>query len=286
MPAARKRHFDSLAAAILATALAAAGCASSPAGPPREKGTFRPADLVEIARLDPAIKLDIRYATPNNFTGRPVYPQARAFLQRPAAEALVRVNRALAEKGYGLLVFDGYRPWSITKLFWDITPPEKRSFVANPATGSKHNRGAAVDLSLYEVATGKEVEMPSAYDEFSERAAPDYAGGTQEQRARRDLLRAAMEKEGFTVDPGEWWHYNYRGWESWPILDVPFETISPSEGPEPGAGNRGRSMWERCVSPVIPSEARNLGARAARSLGPAGLGMTGLAKKPHQQPRS
>jgi D-alanyl-D-alanine dipeptidase len=140
----------------------------------------------------------------------------------------VRVNRALYDKGYGLLVFDGYRPWSVTKLFWEITPKDKREkgFVANPAKGSKHNRGAAVDLSLYDLATGKEVEMPSAYDEFSDRADPDYAGGTSEQRSRRDLLRAEMEKEGFSVDPGEWWHFNYRGWEEYPILDVPFEAIS------------------------------------------------------------
>ena len=204
------------------------GCATAPAaGPPKEPGPFREADLVEIVKLDPAIRLDVRYATPNNFTGRRVYREARAFLQRPAAEALVRVNRALAPKGYGLLVFDGYRPWSVTKLFWDITPQDKRDrgFVANPAKGSKHNRGAAVDLSLYERATGREVAMPSPYDEFSDRAAPEYAGGTPEERQRRDLLRAEMEKEGFEVDPGEWWHFNYRGWESYPILDVPFEKI-------------------------------------------------------------
>src|SRR5688572_16818409 len=203
------------AAVVFWSFLLAGGCATAPtAGPPKEPGPFRAADLVEIVKLDPTIRLDVRYATPNNFTGRPVYREARTYLQRPAAEALVRVNRALAAKGYGLLVFDGYRPWSITKLFWDITPPEKRSFVANPAKGSKHNRGAAVDLSLYELATGREVEMPSAYDEFTDRAAPEFTGGTQEQRARRDLLRATMEKEGFTVDPGEWWHFNYQGWES------------------------------------------------------------------------
>ena len=206
----------------------AGGCATVPsAGPPKEPGPFRASDLVEIVKLDPTIRLDVRYATPNNFTGRAVYREARAFLQRPAAEALVRVNRALAEKGYGLLVFDGYRPWSVTKLFWDITPQDKRDrgFVANPAKGSKHNRGAAVDLSMFELSTGREVAMPSLYDEFSDRAAPDYAGGTAEERERRDLLRAAMEREGFAVDPGEWWHFNYEGWESYPILDVPFGDI-------------------------------------------------------------
>lgn len=212
---------------FVSAVLLAAACSTAPSGPPGEPGPFRAPDLVEIVKLDPTIHLDVRYATTNNFTGRPVYRQARAFLQRPAAEALVRVNRSLQEKGYGLLVFDGYRPWSVTKLFWDITPQDKREkgFVANPAKGSKHNRGAAVDLSMYDFSTGREVRMPSSYDELSGRASPDYKGGTDEERARRDLLRAEMEKEGFTVDPGEWWHFNYRGWEQYPILDDPFEKI-------------------------------------------------------------
>jgi D-alanyl-D-alanine dipeptidase len=215
------------AAAVLAGVVALSACSAAPQRPPVEPGPFREADLVEIVKLDPTIRLDVRYATPNNFTGRPVYREARAFLQRPAAEALVRVGRSLRGKGYGLLVFDGYRPWSVTKLFWDITSRDKREkgFVANPARGSKHNRGAAVDLSMYDLATGKEVAMPSAYDEFTERADPDYAGGSAEERARRDLLRAEMEKEGFEVDPGEWWHFNYRGWEQYPILDIRFEDI-------------------------------------------------------------
>jgi D-alanyl-D-alanine dipeptidase len=182
---------------------------------------------VELVALDPTIKLDVRYATPDNFTGRAVYPEARVFLQRPAAEAVVRAHRGLAAKGYGLLLFDGYRPWRITKLFWDVTPRAKRNFVANPNKGSKHNRGAAVDLTLYDLQTGREVEMPSAYDDMSRRASPGYAGGTPEQRARRDLLRSALEAEGFTVEPNEWWHFNYKDWREYPILDVPFSEIGP-----------------------------------------------------------
>jgi D-alanyl-D-alanine dipeptidase len=218
------RRRSSPAATLLMSALLVA-CAS---GPPREAGSFRKPDLVELTTLDPTIHLDIRYATSSNFTGRAVYDEARAFLHRPAAEALMRVNGALKKEGYGLLVFDGYRPWRVTKLFWDITSEEKREqgFVANPAKGSKHNRGAAVDLSLYDLSTGNEVEMPSPYDEFTERADPDYAGGTPEQRAQRDLLRAAMEKEGFDVDPGEWWHFNFKGWQEYPILDIPFREVS------------------------------------------------------------
>ena len=205
---------------------AARAQSAEPEGPPREPGRFREADLVELVRLEPGLKLDIRYASSDNFTGQPVYEEARAFLQRPAAEAVARVHRALAARGYGLLIFDGYRPWRVTKRFWDVTPPAKRDFVADPAKGSKHNRGCAVDLSLYRLADGHEVAMPSAYDDFSEKASPDYAGGTPEQRAHRDLLRAAMEAEGFTVEPNEWWHFNCRDWKEYPLLDVPFGAIA------------------------------------------------------------
>jgi D-alanyl-D-alanine dipeptidase len=200
-------------------------------GPPREKGPFRQPDLVELSSLDPGIHLDIRYATANNFTGRAVYSQARAFLQRPAAEALLRAHRALGAHGYGLLVFDGYRPWSVTKLFWDVVPPEKHWFVADPAKGSKHNRGCAVDLTLYSLDTGREVPMPSAYDEISERAHPTYRGGPAEARAARDLLRASMEKEGFGIDDEEWWHFNYRDWRQYAILDIPFSAIPSASLP-------------------------------------------------------
>lgn len=193
--------------------------------PPKEAGPFREPDLVELTALDPTIRLDIRYATANNLAGRAVYSEARAFLQRPAAEALVRAHRVLKQEGYGLLVFDGYRPWAVTKLFWDVTPPAKREFVADPAKGSKHNRGCAVDLSLYSLDTGREVEMPSAYDEMSPRAYPDYDQGPPAARERRDLLRAVMEREGFTVEPNEWWHFNYKDWKAYPILDIPFSEI-------------------------------------------------------------
>jgi D-alanyl-D-alanine dipeptidase len=202
------------------------GQVSEAKGPPVEKGPFRSSDLVELVRLDPTIRLDIRYATANNLVGRPVYTQARAFLQRPAAEALLRAHRSLKPEGYGLLVFDGYRPWSVTRLFWDLTSREQHAFVADPRRGSKHNRGCAVDLTLYDLASGNEVEMPSAYDETTERASPAYAGGTTEQRARRDLLRRAMEREGFAVEPNEWWHFNYKDWREYPLLDISFERLA------------------------------------------------------------
>ncbi|MGH9937379.1 MAG: M15 family metallopeptidase [Blastocatellia bacterium] len=195
---------------------------------PKEKGGFRQPELIELIKLDPVIKLDIRYATSSNFLGRPVYKEARAFLQRPAAEALMRASRGLREKGYGLLVFDGYRPWSVTKLFWDSTPQDKRHFVANPSQGSRHNRGCAVDLTLYDLRSGAEVEMPSGYDEMTDRAYPNYSGGTQEQRRMREMLRDAMESEGFTVYEFEWWHFDYKDWKKYPILDIGFDQIKPA----------------------------------------------------------
>jgi D-alanyl-D-alanine dipeptidase len=193
--------------------------------PPHEQGAFLKPDLVELVNLDSSIELDIRYATEKNFLGTPVYTQARAFLQRPAAEALMRVNRELKPQGYGLIVHDGYRPWYVTKIFWDATPSGKKVFVADPAAGSRHNRGCAVDLSLYDLKTGREVKMPSGYDEMTERAYADYAGGTPDERARRDLLRTAMEKQGFTVLADEWWHFDYKDWKQYPILNLKFEEI-------------------------------------------------------------
>jgi D-alanyl-D-alanine dipeptidase len=192
------------------------------ATPPREPGPFRRVDLVDLAFLDATIRLDVRYATADNFLSTPVYEEARAFLQRPAAEALVRAHRALRERGYGLLVHDAYRPWWVTRVFWDATPSDRRDFVADPAKGSRHNRGCAVDLTLYRLADGRAVAMPSLYDE---RAYPAYAGGTSEQRERRDLLRSAMEREGFTVFASEWWHFDYRDWREYPILNVSFGEI-------------------------------------------------------------
>ncbi|HEX8889060.1 MAG TPA: M15 family metallopeptidase [Pyrinomonadaceae bacterium] len=200
-------------------------------GPPKETGTFRQPDLVELVKLDPTIHLDIRYATKNNFLGRAVYKEARAFLERPAAEALVRVSAALKRQGYGLTVFDGYRPWAVTKTFWDATPADKKEFVADPSKGSRHNRGCAVDLTMYDLKTGEEVKMPSGYDEMTERSHINYACATPEARRLRDLLRAAVEAEGFNVYEPEWWHYDYKDWREYPILNVSFKEIGRQSRP-------------------------------------------------------
>lgn len=195
------------------------------AQPPQEKGDFLRSDLVDVAKLDPRIKLDIRYATSDDFLSTPVYTSARALMQRPAAEALLRAHRELMKQGYGLLIFDAYRPWYVTKIFWDATPTDKHQFVADPAQGSRHNRGCAVDLTLYDLRTGREIPMTGVYDEMSERSYPNYAGGTPEQRAHRRVLRDAMEAQDFKVYDTEWWHFDYRDWPRYAIQNVPFEEI-------------------------------------------------------------
>jgi CubicO group peptidase (beta-lactamase class C family)/D-alanyl-D-alanine dipeptidase len=194
------------------------------AQPPAETDKRAP-DLVELASLDPRIKYDIRYATTNNFMGVSFYHQPRALMQRPAAAAVARAARALAAKGFGLLIHDAYRPWTVTKMFWEATPPSQRVFVADPAQGSRHNRGCAVDLTLYDLATGKPVPMVGGYDEFSDRSYPDYPGGTSLQRWDREVLRRAMEAEGFTVYDAEWWHFDYKEWREYPVLNVQFEQL-------------------------------------------------------------
>ncbi len=195
------------------------------AQPPAEDGEFLKPDLVELTKLDPTIRLEIRYATTNNFLGTVFYSQPRAFMQRPAAEAVARANARLHVFGYGLLVHDAYRPWYVTRVFWDATPDDKKVFVADPSKGSRHNRGCAVDITLYDLRTRKPIEMVSTYDETTSRAYPDYPGGTSLQRWHRTLLRAALEAEGFTVYEAEWWHFDYKDWRKYPIGNITFERI-------------------------------------------------------------
>jgi serine beta-lactamase-like protein LACTB len=180
---------------------------------------------VDLATIE-GLKFDIRYATDNNFLSTPFYTSARAFMQRPAAESLARVQKKLAEQGYGLLIYDAYRPWYVTKMFWDATPEKLHGFVADPSKGSRHNRGCAVDLGLYHLKTGQVAEMVSGYDEMTDRAFPDYVGGTSRQRWHRDLLRRTMESEDFTVYEEEWWHYDFKDWRKYPISNVVFEGLT------------------------------------------------------------
>lgn len=196
--------------------------------PPKDPEATRRPDLVLLQSVDPTLRVDLRYARRDNFMGRAMYPPgACALLNREAAMALARANAALKPAGFVLLLWDAYRPWSVTRAFWEATAPEKRQFVADPAKGSVHNRGCAVDLTLFDLRAGREAEMPSGFDEMTERAYPTFAGGSEQARANRDLLRAVMESQGFTVYPTEWWHFDYRGWKEYPVLDLPFTALSP-----------------------------------------------------------
>jgi D-alanyl-D-alanine dipeptidase len=203
--------------------LRAAALAAKPPAEPQPKRAF---DLVDLTSVDPTIKLDIRYASTNNFIGFPLYERAAAYLQRPAAEALGRVQRSLAATGYGLLIHDAYRPWFVTKMFWDATPESDHVFVADPSQGSRHNRGCAVDLTLYDLKSGKAVEMTGRYDEMSPRSYADYVGGTSRQRWLRQLLRSAMEAQGFAVYPEEWWHFDYKDWSDYAIGTATFTQLA------------------------------------------------------------
>jgi D-alanyl-D-alanine dipeptidase len=196
------------------------------ASPPRESSALKKSDLVELRDLDPTIKYDIRYATSNNFMGTPFYTSAHAFMQRPAAQAVVRASAELRKLGYGLLIHDSYRPWYVTKMFWDGTPPDKHVFVADPSQGSRHNRGCAVDLTLYDLKTGAPIRMTGGYDEMTDRSYPLYPGGTSLQRWHRDLLRHAMEAQGFNVYEAEWWHFDYKDWRNYPIGNLTFEQLA------------------------------------------------------------
>jgi len=219
-----KKHFLTIFAPLVWITLAFSVFALAQNAPPREENK-READLVELNTLDETLKLDIRYARTDNFVGKIVYSEARAFMQRPAAEAVVRVHQKLKKQNLGLVIFDGYRPWSVTKLFWEVMPEDKRKFVADPAKGSKHNRGAAVDLSIFNLETGNFLEMPTDYDDFTDKASPNYNGATEIQQKNRELLRRMMEAEGFTVNPNEWWHFDYKDWKDYAIYDISFSEI-------------------------------------------------------------
>jgi CubicO group peptidase (beta-lactamase class C family)/D-alanyl-D-alanine dipeptidase len=198
------------------------------AKPPVENNVlFRKPELIDLTTLDKTIKLDIRYATANNFLGTPFYTSAKAFMQKPAAAALLKAHQELAKQGYGLLIHDAYRPWHVTKMFRDATPAKFHHFVADPLQGSRHNRGCAVDLTLYDLKTGKAIGMPGGYDEMTDRSYPDYLGGTSLEHWHRDLLRSAMEKHGFKVYEAEWWHFDFHEWRLYPIMNVRFEDLQP-----------------------------------------------------------
>jgi D-alanyl-D-alanine dipeptidase len=180
------------------------------------------ARLVDIEQVNPNILLDIRYATTDNFLNEAVYPSARCFLLEPVAMRLDSIQRELETRGLGLKIFDGYRPFSVTRKMWEILPDDR--YVANPKNGSRHNRGAAVDVTLVD-STGNELEMPTVFDDFSEKAGHDFMDLPQHILTNRSLLKEIMTKYGFMPIKTEWWHYDLKNYEQYPILDKTFEEI-------------------------------------------------------------
>ena len=178
------------------------------------------ANLVDIASVAPTVRLDMRYATPNNFTGRTLYPVARCLLRPDVARRLARAQQALAPLHLGLQVYDCYRPPSVQREMWALVPDER--YVADPAKGSRHNRGAAVDVTLID-GDGAPLVMPTGFDDFSERAHRDYADLPPTVRANRALLERVMSDAGFAGLPTEWWHFDAVGWEQYEVLDTPLK---------------------------------------------------------------
>lgn len=167
--------------------------------------------------------IDVKYATPNNFTKKILYPFAAVYLRQPAYEALVRLQEFLKPMGIGVKIFDGYRPYRVTEKMWEIVPDER--YAADPKTGSGHNRGVAVDLTLIYLKTGQELPMPTPYDDFTEKAHHNYMDLDAEVLENRALLRSLMEAHGFVALETEWWHYYLKDPSRFPLMDIGFEEL-------------------------------------------------------------
>lgn len=177
--------------------------------------------MVDLECFISGIELDMRYATRNNFTNQKIYTKPKAYLRKSAAEALQKIQLELNKEGLGLKIFDAYRPYSATLKFYDIYPDT--NFVAAPWNGSSHNRGCAVDLTLININTGQELEMPTAFDDFTEKAAHNFMDLSAQAIQNRQILRDVMTKNGFSIYPYEWWHYDFIGWEDYCLMDIDFE---------------------------------------------------------------
>ena len=179
-------------------------------------------ELVDLHLLESSILVDLKYATEDNFTGQVLYDANRCLLRRGTAERLIKVQKRLIDKGYGLKVWDGYRPRSVQWKMWKIVQDPK--YVADPRKGSRHNRGASVDVTLVD-REGNELAMPTAYDDFSPKASRDYLDLPSEVITHRKMLEDAMVAEGFIPLPSEWWHFDDPDWENYDLLDVPLSEI-------------------------------------------------------------
>lgn len=179
--------------------------------------------FVDLEQVIPNIKLDIRYATENNFTGKIVYDQAKAYIRLPVANKLKLIQNELNSNGYGLKIYDAYRPYSISLKFWDIV--KDSNFVGTPWGASRHNRGCAVDLSIIDLTTGEEIPMPTEYDDFTDKAHPNNNNFSEEIIKNRKMLIEIMNKHGFTVFPTEWWHYDFFAYKQYPVTDISFNLL-------------------------------------------------------------
>lgn len=177
--------------------------------------------LVLLSEVDSSILLDVKYATTNNFTGQILYPVAKVYLRNIVAQRLAAVQQYLSQRGYSLKVFDGYRPLSVQKKMWVVVPDER--YVADPRKGSRHNRGAAVDVTLVHRADGSELDMGTPYDDFTDKAHTGYHNLPDQVLKNRALLADVMQQFGFLPFKTEWWHFDFKGWEQFPILDIPIE---------------------------------------------------------------
>lgn len=180
--------------------------------------------LVDVRSAVPDAVLDVRYASADNFLGEAVYPAPAAFLRRSTAAKLAKAAESLRARGRRLVIYDAYRPLSVQKRMWAAKPD--RRFVADPARGSLHNRGGAVDAGLAD-ASGRPLAMPSAFDEFGPKAAHGAPGVPAAARAEAETLKAAMEGAGLAALAEEWWHYSDPAARAWPLLDVPLEELVP-----------------------------------------------------------
>ncbi len=180
--------------------------------------------LIEIKTRIPNIILDIRYATENNFLKKVFYKEAKAFARLPVVKALENVQGELNKQGIGVKIYDGYRPYAITVQFYESFPDS--TYVASPWTGSKHNRGCALDMTLVDLKTGNELAMPTPFDTPAEESWADAPVKDEIAFKNRELMKSVMAKNGFTVEPSEWWHYNFNGWKEYPLMDMPFDVLS------------------------------------------------------------
>ncbi|ALJ01323.1 hypothetical protein DC20_08610 [Rufibacter tibetensis] len=180
-------------------------------------------ELVELASYIPGLVLDIKYATVDNFIKEPVYKIATAYARKPVADALKKVQADLKPLGLGLKIYDGYRPYHVTVLFFKKV--KKKAYVANPKEGSRHNRGCAIDLTLIQLKDGKELEMPTPYDATVVQSHPDYPHVSEQVKKNRALLINTMQRHGFTVFHNEWWHFDFKDWRQYPLMDIRFEDL-------------------------------------------------------------